>query len=805
MERLFRRLPLSFKLILIGIIPLAFIIYLTLQVYEAKNKNIAVIEGNINRINQIGDLTTLIRHLQQEQKLSFDVLKKNMGGNQLIQQRMYTDTMLNKLRRSNDYVLKGFEEYTSLHNLKDKRNKIDSGLLTADLSTHFYSNTIFRLNTLITTPYSSLTVLGPFYDDIQSQKLLTEITTYLGIIRTNIYNVLTTRQYMAETLLGTRGAFDVYKSYETELKLKASASTLKAYTHIRNDTELKPTLDYMNGLFATFKFDSTYTAEQWWTVSEKGIRQLLALRETVQKSVNKNIDKVYRQEIYKRDRTLLLLTLISVIVLSLIAYTITNIAKMLSELKQGAEKIALGGSGLQFNIFSKDSIGSLAESISKIDENNIQLTNAAEEIGKGNFVAAVQTRSNDDILANAIITMRDNLQSSIKAIEEREKQFKLLADLMPQIVWTADAKGEIDYYNKQWFEYAGDLDASSVIHAADIEITDNTWAKALKEGKDFSIELRMLNQITRHYRWFLVRAIPIKDANGSIIKWFGTSTDIHERKTMSEDLEKLVQKRTVELQRSNDDLLQFAHIASHDMKEPLRKVRFFADRLSSELADQTSDKVKSWLAKINIAVQRLMTMIEGVLEFSTINNDERPFETIDLNTIMAGIVSDLEIAIQQKGAQITFTNLPAIKGVPVLIHQLFYNLIVNALKFSKDGVAPIITIKASKIKLDDADLKSPLHVGDAYLEITIEDNGIGFNEIMGDKVFDVFARLHARDKYEGTGLGLALCKKIMQRHDGWIYAKSEEGKGTTFHLLLHETSIADNKNSSVALLQQVAS
>ena len=143
MNQLFRKLPLSFKLILTGVIPLVFIIYLTLQVYEEKNKNITVIEGNIEGIKEIGDITSLIHQLEEEQKLSFDVLNKRIAADQLLKQRITTDSFLQKLHRPNDYILKGFETYTSLHNLKDTRNKMDSGLLGRDLVSPIFIQTPF--------------------------------------------------------------------------------------------------------------------------------------------------------------------------------------------------------------------------------------------------------------------------------------------------------------------------------------------------------------------------------------------------------------------------------------------------------------------------------------------------------------------------------------------------------------------------------------------------------------------------------------------------------------------------------------
>ena len=791
MNRLFRRIPFAFKLLLIGLLPLAFIIFLTVQLYEEKDKNINVLQGQIERINQVGNISNLIHELQTEQKLSFDLAIKKTELEALLKQRIGTDSALKKIKEIDDPLLNGFEEYTSLNQLLNTRIQLDSGHLRPDRVTHFYSNTTFRLNTLSSISFGTRTVLRPFLNDIQAQKLLTEMNTYLGIIRSNIYNVLVTRQYMLETLAGTLGAYDVYKSYESEFLIKASPSAIDSFKKIRNHSDFKPTIEYIHKLFASFKFDSSYNAEQWWTVSEKGLDELTHLRNRIWNTVNINVNTVYENEIKKRNRTLIILIVIIVLVVGLIVFTIGVLTKMLMELKRAAEKISQGKTNLNINIHSRDAIGSLAKSISKIDENNKQLTDAADAIGKGNFNTQIFPRSTEDILGNALLKMKDDLQLSTKELEKSKEQFRELADFVPQMVWTARPDGYLDYYNKQWFEFTGfsenygDNSWIPILHPDDVQHCYNAWYNSVRTGEPYQIEYRFKDHLhPGQYRWFLGRAIPIKDESGKIIKWFGTCTDIHERKMMSEELEQQVKERTEDLERSNADLQQFAHVASHDLQEPLRKIKTFSHQLQIENDHVLPQKSKIYLDKIQHAANRMSKMIDGVLNYSMAGTTGQPFEKIDLNDLITGITGDLELVMVQKGAVINYNNLPSVKGIPVLIYQLFYNLINNSLKFSKDDIAPVIDIKAEKVKGIEEKNIAGIHPVKEYFKIQVKDNGIGFDTSYTEKMFNIFTRLNSHSQYEGTGLGLALARKIITRHKGFIYAESEENNGSLFTILL---------------------
>jgi light-regulated signal transduction histidine kinase (bacteriophytochrome) len=211
-------------------------------------------------------------------------------------------------------------------------------------------------------------------------------------------------------------------------------------------------------------------------------------------------------------------------------------------------------------------------------------------------------------------------------------------------------------------------------------------------------------------------------------------------------------------------------VASHDLKEPVRKIRTFTGRLLDEYAGHLPQEALTFLQKIMQAAIRMGTMIEGVLTYSILNSNDRPMEPIDLNEVFADIESDLELVIQGSGAGIRRGALPRIEGGRVLIYQLFYNLINNALKFSRNVAKPLITIQS---RITEG-------AGKRFAELTISDNGIGFDAAQADRIFEAFARLNSKDRFEGTGLGLALCKKIVERHHGSISGTGVRDEGAVF-------------------------
>jgi two-component system CheB/CheR fusion protein len=388
--------------------------------------------------------------------------------------------------------------------------------------------------------------------------------------------------------------------------------------------------------------------------------------------------------------------------------------------------------------------------------------------------------------------------TSLKAAEEQavmsmeEKRF--LAESMPLILWTAWPNGEINFVNQQFTTYTGltmekirDAGWESILHPDDVPVWSRTWNNALRKKEDFVLEVR-IRRNDGQYHWFLLRTRVQKDLSGTAMLWVGTNTDIHEQKMLAEVMEQRVQERTnalqkanYELESSNAELQQYAFVASHDLKEPLRKIHMFGNMLRERYQDQMEEKAVDYLNRIINSSSRMTNLINDLLRFSRLSQMNF-FEKVPLETIIREILSDLEVLIQEKNAIVTVGQMPTIEAVPSQIRQVFQNLLSNAFKFSRKDVQPMISIMANRIaekKFDSiADPEGP------YACITITDNGIGFDEKYLDKIFVLFQRLHTKDKYEGTGIGLAVTRKIIEKHHGIITAHSREKEGATFTIIL---------------------
>lgn len=322
-------------------------------------------------------------------------------------------------------------------------------------------------------------------------------------------------------------------------------------------------------------------------------------------------------------------------------------------------------------------------------------------------------------------------------------------------------------------------DLIAKLHPEDLPAREKAQQEAEATGK-ISYEARILND-DGSYRWTKINGKIIKDKDGSPKTIIGIIQDIHEHKEFQEELKKQVTSRTNELTRSNSDLMHFASVVSHDLREPLRKIKIFNTLLRNDIEDNVTDKSKKHLHKVSQSAQRMENIIEGILNYSTLDKTLQHIETIDLNEVIEDIKIDLELIIKEKDAILITCDLPKIEGAPILINQLFYNLIQNALKFSKADQPPRVIITNSIISIDGQD----------FVQIKIKDNGIGIDAKFTEKIFTAFERLHSKDQYEGNGLGLALCRKIAERHKGKITATGEKDNGAEFTVTLPLKQKAD--------------
>jgi two-component system, chemotaxis family, CheB/CheR fusion protein len=379
-------------------------------------------------------------------------------------------------------------------------------------------------------------------------------------------------------------------------------------------------------------------------------------------------------------------------------------------------------------------------------------------------------------------------------LESVIKEFGFVTDFMPQMVWATDPAGYHNFFNKQWYNFTGlsyeqtKADGwSLVLHPRDLERTLKRWNHSLVTGTDYEIEYRM----RRHdgaYRWFLARAVPMRDDAGAIVKWFGTCTDIHDQKLANDVLEQKVAERTRDLQhlnheleQSNNELMQFASITSHDLKEPLRKIHIFSTILRDRYHADEATPAADYLERIMRSASRMMRLINDLLDYSRLSADTF-FQPTDLNLLMQEVLHDLELAIADKKAVVTIANMPVIDAIPGQLRQIFQNLVSNALKFSRKGVVPQIRVSCERIGMPE--FEGNADPNGKYSRITVKDNGIGFDEQYAQKIFVIFQRLHGREVYDGTGIGLAIAKKIVERHNGFITARGKEGEGAEFIIVL---------------------
>jgi PAS domain S-box-containing protein len=331
------------------------------------------------------------------------------------------------------------------------------------------------------------------------------------------------------------------------------------------------------------------------------------------------------------------------------------------------------------------------------------------------------------------------------------------------------------------------------VHPDDQEYVSTT-IKQVFENKEFPEYYHRIVVDGGEVRTVHAKGELILDAKGEVLKMLGTAQDVTEQKSTEHEL----LSKTKELQAVNSELEKFAYIASHDLQEPLRKMITYTSLLEKEIQGVAGEKSLMYLDKIVGSSERMQNLISDILNLSRFSSSEITFEQVNINEIVHNVMSDLEVVIQTSGASINLSNLPVVEANASQMNQLFQNLISNGIKFRKPDVKPVITIQ-SEIVTGDL-LKKDQFAGahykflmlgnqkvwtnEKFCRIIVKDNGIGFNEEYADRIFEVFQRLHNKSQYEGTGIGLAICKKIVENHHGTITANSKPGEGAIFIIVL---------------------
>ncbi|HTM93014.1 MAG TPA: ATP-binding protein [Flavisolibacter sp.] len=430
----------------------------------------------------------------------------------------------------------------------------------------------------------------------------------------------------------------------------------------------------------------------------------------------------------------------------------------------------------KLNIFSEE------------DENSIELYYFVPNGEKINVHQLDQWRSNfrneppispyDEIKRKS-----EQLKELTEEIKRSEDHYRMLTDTLPLMMFSLDAEGDITYANKWTLDYLGytfdelnTIDRPSLVHAEDRPLNE-TFQTLIQKGEPVRGEWRIRNR-SGSYFWHIVSISPIIN-DGKATGWFGFLVDIQTQKLFEQTLrdnqqlkevQQQLQHHIKELNRSNEELQQFAFVASHDLQEPLRKVIFYSDYFQSQYGEQLEGKSAVYLKGIKDASMRMRVLITDLLSFSQVNKQKLELNEVDLAVIMKEALSDYELIIKEKNAGIAIDPLPVIEGDKTMLRRLFENLLSNALKYCREGVSPVISVNAVE--------------KNGMVEIEVRDNGIGFEEQFLPKLFTLFQRLHSKEKFEGTGLGLAICRKIAEMHNGFITAKSSVNEGSSFFVSL---------------------
>jgi len=385
----------------------------------------------------------------------------------------------------------------------------------------------------------------------------------------------------------------------------------------------------------------------------------------------------------------------------------------------------------------------------------------------------------------------------IGALSESEQRFRSVADTAPVMIWMSGVDKLCYYFNSAWLTFTGRMFEDEKgngwadnVHPEDLAMLLNVYNTSFDAHREFYIEYRLRRQ-DGEYRWISSKGVPRFSNNDVFLGYIGVCIHIHDQRLANEELEKKVAVRTSELkranqaledknrelERSNQELASFSYVASHDLQEPLRKIQAFTQRITE--AGEFNETTHDYFNRIRAGARRMQNLIDSLLDFSRVNTSKNIFEAVDLNALVQDVLLHLKDMVEEKAATMMVGVMPQVNVIPVQFHQLLLNLISNALKYSKASVPPVIRVDAERIKGASVML-ADIDANKDYWAISVADNGIGFEQQYEYKIFEIFQRLHGRHEYAGTGIGLAICKKIAQNHYGTIVATGVPDEGSVF-------------------------
>lgn len=373
-------------------------------------------------------------------------------------------------------------------------------------------------------------------------------------------------------------------------------------------------------------------------------------------------------------------------------------------------------------------------------------------------------------------------------VQQRTAEVRFLSDVVEQSTQpfaAADFQGRLIRFNRSFERLTGYSDAE-LRGMNYLQLTPERWHAVERLHIEELIRTHTPQHYEKEYRTKDGRCVPIelvvdlyRNAAGEPECLYAFVTDITERKTAEQHLHRTAD----ELMRSNTELEQFAYIASHDLQEPLRKVRAFGDMLLTQYREALGEEGQDYLQRMQNASKRMQALINDLLAYSRVTTKGQPFEEVDLGDVVRQVVGDLEIRISETHGRVEVESLPTVEADPLQMRQLFQNLIGNALKFHRKNEPPLVRVYCCD-RVDEKEITLQAPEAIQWIVIEVADNGIGFEEKYLDRIFAPFQRLHGRGEYEGTGIGLAICRKIVERHGGSLTAVSAPDRGATFQVTL---------------------